>query len=216
MKRALLVLLVACAHETTPPWQLDQDRILAVRATPPSLAPGETARLDALLAHADGPVTEEQPVGASAAFAPADLYTAVHYNIDHWEVNAPDEERLAEARTELGLPADAPVPLEITLELPGPLYATKTVYLGTSRVNPEPPVVHPDPTTIAIDRDLELVVTSVSNGAVRWFTSCGELVDHDQAIASLRVEEPCDGELVVVVRDDASGVTWRILPIRAQ
>lgn len=214
MKRALLLVLAACADETTPPWQLDQDRILGVRATPPGIAPGETARLVALLAHADGPVTEEQPLGASAAFAPADLYTAVHYNIDHWEVNAPDESKLAEARAELGLPADAPIPLEITLELPGPLYATKTVYLGTSRVNPEPPSVHPDTSSIRIDHDLQL--TSVSTGDVRWFTSCGELIDHDQAIATLRVEDPCDGELVVVVRDDAGGVTWRILPLHAQ
>src|SRR6185436_20837894 len=97
----------------------------------------------------------EAPRNAAAVSAPGDLFTAVHFNIDHWEVRGPDEAQLANARVALGLPDGAPVPLEVTLEFPGPLYATKTVWLGDSRANPATPTLMYGP-DLALDHEYAL------------------------------------------------------------
>ena len=110
--RSLLLLwaLAACDEIVTDePWQLDHDRLLAVRSAPPHIATGEIALLDALVAHGGGPTTVEAPRTASAAFAPADLFDTVQFYIDHWRIEGPDESRLVAARQELGLAAGAPV-----------------------------------------------------------------------------------------------------------
>jgi len=210
MKRAL-VLLVACTPESAPAWRLDQDRVIAVRAEPPHIAAGAIARFDALLAHADGPTTVEPPAFASSE-SPT-LFDIVHFNIDHWEVVAPDEQRLAVERATLGLAIDAPVPLEVTLELSSGLLAKKIVWLGDSRENPIAPVVAlADPLPLA--RDIPLSVAA--DGTVRWFTSCGTLRDAEAATATLRIDEPCTGEIAVVVRDGLGGVAWQVIPARAE
>ena len=96
----------ACAEDTTPRWQLDNDRVLAVRSTPAQLASGQVALLDALVAYADGPTQQVAPLGATAAFAPAGLFTAVHFNLDHWEIDGPDAARLDAAnRTSVAMAA---------------------------------------------------------------------------------------------------------------
>src|SRR4029079_15048087 len=38
-----------CPGARDPPWQLDHDRIIAVRATPPGIAAGDKSTLDALI-----------------------------------------------------------------------------------------------------------------------------------------------------------------------
>lgn len=202
MKR-LLLLLGACTPATDPPWQLDHDRILAVRAEPPAILPGEVSRLEILVAHAGAPTSIEQPDQAAAVGSP--LFTAVHFNLDHWEIDGPDEAQLAAARTELRLPADAPVPLDVSIREAG-LNATKEVLLGTTAMNPAlPPVTLP-----AFERGEHTLLIEATN--VRWYTSCGELVDDDQPRATLILDEPCTGELAVVVRDGI-GVVWNIWPI---
>jgi hypothetical protein len=218
---AWVLLLSSCADETPPPWQLDQDRIVAVRAEPPGLAPGQTARLQALLAMAGGPLRVVEPRGASAPTAPAGLFVAVHFNLDHWEINAPDEERLAEARAELGLTASAPVPLDVIMQFAGPLYAEKTVWLGAAHDNPELPRVTfggraASDLALSAPGEIELLIEASERRHVRWLTSCGELVGHDQPSATLRVPSACDGELVVVVRDDRGGVVWSVWSLRAR
>ena len=217
MKRALLatLLLVACDEPSMlEPWQLDHDRVVAVRAEPPHIAPGEIALLDALIAHAGGPTTIDAPVNAAATSAPGELVTAVHFYIDHWRIDGPDQDRLDAARAALGLPANAPVPLDVTLELPGPLYAQKTVWLGDARVNPPPPTVAYGPDLIV--GDYTLTVDVPLGGSVRWLTSCGTLRDDTEPRATHVVETACEGELVVVVRDAEGGVAWQVLPIKAK
>jgi hypothetical protein len=215
MKRALLIMIAACSERNTlEPWQLDHDRVVAVRATPPHIAPGEIALFDALLAHADGPTTVEPVYNAVARTAPADLYTAVHFYIDHWQIDGPDQARLDAARAELGLPADAPVPLDVTLELAGPLYADKTVWLGDSRDNPPAPALSYGP-LLALG-EYPLAFDPPAGGSVRWLTSCGSLRDATEPRATHIVDAPCEGELVIVVRDGAGGVAWQVLPIRAE
>ena len=52
---ALVVVLGAC-DDTTPAWQLEHDRIIAVRATPPTVAPRGRVDLDVLVtAVGEGP-----------------------------------------------------------------------------------------------------------------------------------------------------------------
>jgi hypothetical protein len=216
MKRALLVLAVAaCDVETTdPPWSLDHDRVVAVRAEPPHIAPGEIALLDALVAHAGAPTTTERPVSATAPNAPAGLFTAVHFYIDHWRVDGPPESALAAARAELGLSPNAAVPLTVAIEVPGSLYATKIVWLGDRHVNPAPPSITL-PTTIEAGRAYPLDIDLAPGWSVRWLTSCGSLTGDTTPHASLAVAAPCEGEVVVVVRDPAGGTTWHVVTFRA-
>lgn len=216
MKRlAILGVLAGCVDASDPPWQLDHDRILAVRAEPPAILTGEVARLDALLAHAGGPTTIEQPIGVTAAGAPADLFTAVHYNLDHWEIDGPAEAQLAEARAELGLPDGAPVPLAVKLQVPGPLYATKTVYLGASYPNPPARVVLDGadaPASLALAAQHEYRF-AVDAPRARWFASCGELRGSERLEVTLVTGDACEGELVVVARDDRGGTMWQVISL---
>jgi hypothetical protein len=212
VKRAL-VLLAACSQTPVAPeaWQLDQDRVVAVRSTPPRLAPGEHALVDALMAHADGPTTIEIPSAMTAAHSP--LFQAVNFIFDHWEVIGPDEDALVAARISLGLAPGVPVPLEMTVifgPLDGAHFTThKQIWLGESAANPALPDLAIDP--IALDRDLALAADATD---VRWLTSCGTLYASDEPDAILRIDEPCSGELAVVVRDDAGGTVWQTQPIR--
>jgi hypothetical protein len=213
---ASLLLLVACDEQTLDaPWQLDRDRVVAVRAEPPHIAPGEIATFEALIAREGEPASVATPVNATAPNAPARLFTAVHFYIDHWRVDGPDEAALDAARAELGLPAGAPVPLDVTLALPGPLYARKTVWLGDRRANPPPPAFMHGP-VLAAGREYTLRYNAPPGGSVRWLTSCGVLVDDTAPQATHIVDEPCEGELVLVVRDSLGGVAWQILPLRVE
>jgi hypothetical protein len=218
----LIVLVGGCADEMTPEWQLDHERVVAVRVTPPHIVSGEVALLDALVAHEGGPAEEVSPTGATAAFAPAGLFTAVHFNIDHWQIDGAPPEQLAQARLELGLAEDAPVPLSVTLQFPGPLYAEKIVWLGDSRANPDVPVVRvdgaelADELAVAGEASAAVVIEVTDATRVHWLTSCGELDEHDSARATLRVGARCDGELAVVVRDAFGGTAWRVWALHVQ
>ncbi|HTL33309.1 MAG TPA: hypothetical protein VL326_09300 [Kofleriaceae bacterium] len=218
MKRVLLLamsaaaMLAACVPDGPDEWSLDRDRIVAVRAEPPGLLPGDIGHLEVLLAHAGGRTTVEAPRTMSAASSP--LFTAVHFNIDHYQIDGPDEAQLASARQELGLPDGVPVPLDVGVSVSGPLYATKRVLLGVAATNPVMPAVTigglaPGATIelAAHDDRVDLLIEATT---VHWFTSCGELVDDREASATLVTGEACVGELVVVVRDGVTGVAWGV------
>lgn len=184
MKRLALLLVAGCVDASAPPWLLDHDRVVAVTAEPPGIVPGQSARITALVAHAGAPVDEEQPV-AMTVVSPRELYTAVHFNIDHWQIDCPA--------------VPAPTALEVELRLPAGEVATKQVWLGETRANPPASASVPDPFPRGSDVDL---------GAGEWFTSCGTLRG-----SVLRVDAPCDGQLVVVVRDGHAGVAWQVLAL---
>ena len=218
MKRAVLAMLLAsCVPDGTPEWQLDHDRIVAVRAEPPAIPSGGVSLLDVLVAHAGAPTTIETPETMSASGSP--LFLAVHYNIDHYEIDGPDEAQLAAARVQLGLPDGAPVPLEIELRVAGPLYAKKRVLLGIAADNPVLPAVTigdvaPGASvTMSTHREVPLLIEA---STPHWFTSCGELRDDREASATLVTGEACDGELVVVVREGDGGVAWAVWPLAVQ
>jgi hypothetical protein len=222
VKRALLLLAVsACTSDVDPPWQLDHDRIIAVRATPPHVPAGATSTLDMLLGH-KGAGTSTQAPDATQVVSPMSLADALSGNT----VTAPSEDRLAAARTELGLMPGAPVPLVVGVAVANPqLAATKTVWLGDSADNPQlqdlmimdaaagsGAIVVPPLTDVHL-----FVQADDSVDIVNWLTSCGSMHDFDLHKAYLRVEkdDPTMGELAVVLRDAVGGVAWQVWPISA-
>ncbi len=213
--RWLLFALVACQDPIQPEqWQLEQDRAIAVRVTPPRIQAGEHALIDGLLAHAGGPVTVTPPGDVVAVGSPLQL--AVNFLIDHWEVIAPDEATLAAARTDEGLAADAPVPFELTVYFgtrAAPVITQKQMWFGASAANPELPGIAIDGAApaealvLAQDRDITL---RAEGAKVSWLTSCGSLRDSQEPDAILRLDAPCVGELVVVIRDRDGGTVWHV------
>lgn len=235
MKTASLSLFVlavtvgACTDDSDPPWQLDHDRIIAVRATPPRIAVGDDAVVDMLVGFKGAEVAERAP-DTLTVDSPASLADVVRRDADRWVVTAPSAERLAAARSELGLGAGVAVPLRVRVGDSGRgLVALKTVWLGDSGASGSNPAM----TGISVNRfdpgDAEITVdplvdVPLSIGVddidhdVTWLSSCGTMHDFDLPSAYLHVEadDPTEGELVLVVRDAGGGVSWRIWPIHAR
>ena len=114
MKWALViaVVLAGCNTDLDEPWELAHDRIIAVRANPPRILPGEQATLELLLGFEEQPVTQRAPDFA-AVVSPQSLKDTVKPDAGQWVVTAPTEDQLAAARVELELEPGAPVPLQI-------------------------------------------------------------------------------------------------------
>jgi hypothetical protein len=222
-RAALLVLVAACASDVDPPWQLDHDRIIAVRATPPHIPAGATAKLDVLVGHKGAP-TDVQPPDATQVVSPMSLASALSGDT----ITAPSEDMLAGARTELNLPAGAPVPLTIGVGVASlERAATKIVWLGDSADNPTldglmiddaPAPAAGTMLTVPGLTDIHLFVNADDAvDIVNWLTSCGSMHDFDLHKAYLRLEkdDPMMGELAVVLRDAQGGVAWEVWPISA-
>jgi hypothetical protein len=229
VQRALVAcaaLAVGCGGDLDPPWQLDHDRIVAVRANPPGILPGEQATLDALIALKGAPTSVQVPEVAIVV-APESLAGALAFDGTNWVVTAPDAAALAAARTELGLPADAPVPLQVGVAYgAGTLAATKRVLLGMTSENPALTGMRVDgaPADAAAELvvgtlvDVPLAIEADDEDDVNWLSSCGTMHDFDLPQAYLRVEadDPHSGELAVIRRNPQGGVAWRVWSIRAE
>ncbi|MEZ4359286.1 MAG: hypothetical protein R3B48_03835 [Kofleriaceae bacterium] len=223
---ALALAAAACGQDVDPPWQLDHDRVIAVRATPPRIATGEIAELDVLLGRAGAPPAEVDAEEVEVT-SPSRLASALVRRGARWTVVAPDEAGLAAARAELGLAATEPVPLQLRLTFTAPaLVARKTVWLGPRAQNPTL-----DPITIDGASALELTELSVGIAVdvpvavdlddrynINWLTSCGTMHDFDLARAYLRVEpeDHKEGTFALVVRDELGGVAWKTWAISAR
>lgn len=218
--------LGACVGDLDPPWQLDHDRIIAVRATPPGIAAGEKSTIDALLGQKGGKTSVAAPELATIV-APASLADVLAFQGGAWVVTAPSEARLAAARAELKLAPDAPVPLQVGVSYANrALVATKTILLGQAADNPALVNVmldgKPAGTTELVVGKLVNVPLSIDADPavdnVAWLTSCGTMHDFDLPNAHLEVEvdDPDAGELAVVLRNDKSGVAWSVWPIHAE
>jgi hypothetical protein len=232
----LVALLVGCQTDLDEPWELAHDRIIAVRATPPRIMPGEQSTLDMLVGFEEQPVAQRPPDFA-AVISPQSLMNAVKPDNGQWIVTAPSEEMLAAARAELMLEPGAPVPLVIGVGAtwpypvmspePSGFGATKTVWLGDSHTNPslDGMLVNsadaPEGTELVVPKDTEVPLFVEADDTihiVNWLTSCGEMHDFDLHSAYLVVtpESEQQGELAVVYRDEKGGVTWRVWSIRAE
>lgn len=236
---SVLAIVVICAaamsaacNDATLPWQLDHDRIIAVRASPPHLPADGRSSLDLLItSEADGPAVVSPQ---TAAIVPPDIgmdgppglelpVLAIPEN-GGWTVVAPDAATIDAARTALGWPPDMPLPVRIavTIEIAGQqLAAIKTIYLGGERDNPELGAVtigdEParDGLTVPTAADVSLRVDADETSDIDWLTSFGDLSDTADAIATLRAEEPAEGQVAVVVRDESGGVVWGLWQITA-
>lgn len=232
VRRALVLALLAatgtaaCMADIDPPWQLDHDRIIAVRAEPPGIAPGQRSTIDALLGHEGGATSVAAPELARVV-SPQGLSDALALDAGRWVVTAPDEARLAAARTELGLDPGAPVPLVLGVSYAGQsLIATKIVELGQAAANPPLAGLTIDGRPAGDDELAvgKLVAVPLSIDAddaaydVTWLTSCGTMHDFDlpEAYLQVEVDDPVAGELAVVVRDAQGGVSWQRWPIHAE
>jgi hypothetical protein len=236
---ALALVLAGCSGDIDDPWELDHDRIIAVRANPPGIAGGETSTLDLLVGYAEAPAETKKP-DIAMVVSPDSLAGALAFDGTNWVVTAPDDADLAAARTELGLDADAPVPLGVGVGAawPNPVMspdssgfgATKTVWLGEQRENPElegltidgaelPAEGMPIVISAAKDAKTRLEVDADDEvDIVNWLTSCGEMHDFDlhKAYITVGKDDRHDGQLAIVLRDDGGGVTWRLWPMTAQ
>jgi len=223
---ALAVVLAGCSGQVDPDWQLSHDRVIAVRATPPRIATGESAEIDALLGHQAQPPDDVDPDTAEVV-SPASLTGALSRSATRWTVTAPGDDPLAAARRELGLDAGAPVPLQLRVGFTQlGQTALKIVWLGQHTDNPviDPVTINgmdglaQAQLTVPAGVDVPLVVNFDATYNINWLTSCGTMHDFDLAMAHLRVEpaDPHAGTLAIVVRDALGGVDWHMWPITAQ
>ena len=220
----LLALLVGCTNDVDPPWQLDHERVIAVRATPPGIVTGETARFDALLGRS-GDIPREAKPEMVTVLEPASLAGALTQQGGEWIVTAPAD--LTAARAELMLGPTDPVPLRLRMTFPDTKFVgLKVVFLGVHRDNPSLGTIRvggEDKTTALTLRvpkvtDVRLDVSFDNTFNVNWLTSCGNMHDYDLPGAYLRVEpeDPQDGMLGVVVRDAKGGAAWKLWQISAE
>lgn len=225
MKRlALLAVLVGCTNDVDPPWQLDHERVIAVRANPPGILAGETSEFDALLGR-DGSVPIEAEPNMVTVIAPQALAGAVSQQGPRWVITAPAD--LSAARAELGLGPTDPVPLRVRMTFPDFAFVgikavilgehRDNVVLGSVRVSGENKLAV---TTLQVPpvTDIRLDVDFDDTYGVNWLTSCGNMHDFDLPNAYLRVEpeDPQSGMLGVVVRDAGGGVAWKLWNISAE
>lgn len=243
---AIALVAGACNADIDEQWELDHDRIIAVRAEPPGIMPGEVSRIDMLLGFETLPVAQRGPDFVTVV-SPASLSDIVTFDGMDWIVTAPSAERIDQARGELGLLPDAPVPLQIgaAVAWPTPVVspegngfaAVKVVWLGAEYVNPPinglliggaeaPPageeiVFAKTPVGAATTVKTRLFVEADDESdIVNWLSSCGTMHDFDLHAAYVTVQEEEDdrteGELALVLRDELGGVTWRWWPCRAE
>ncbi|HTL35456.1 MAG TPA: hypothetical protein VL326_20150 [Kofleriaceae bacterium] len=238
MKRVVFIALAlaACNNDVDQPWELDHDRIIAVRAEPPGIVAGEQAKLDMLVGFKGAPLAEKPPDFAQVV-SPMSLADLVHDDgMGGWVVDAPSDDRLAAARAELKLGAADPVELRVGVAAawPTPVMspmgngfgAVKTVLLGVSAANPsldDMTVNGVDPGTTdlvvpAMGKTPLFVQADDNINIVNWLTSAGTMHDFDlhSAYLTFEPEDMTEGQLAVVLRDPLGGVVWRFWSIRAE
>jgi hypothetical protein len=237
-RRAIAIagLLAACGSFRDP-GDLRYARVLAVRAEPPQVSPGQRARIDLLVTGNDGvPVVRGPDLIAPAPpqpgqpAAPPEAAQLIAQENGVWYVAAPSEAILGQLRQAFGLPAgsDAPIPfpLSVTATIEGqPRVAEKIVWLGGTAANPTIGAVTvdgrplDDSLSIAAPGTHALVGAAAGAGTLSyaWYSAFGTLKKYREPMATL--EELTAGEmgaLVLVVRDDKGGVTWKLGGLRAE
>jgi hypothetical protein len=205
MRASIIVLLAACA-DVPQPFDLDHARVMAVRVEPPAIVAGETARVDVLVTDSSAQPRETQ---AFEILVTPELAPYVQRGDAGWQITAPDELVLAE-------------PIVVAFDLvvdtaDGPLRANKTIELGRTAQNPIAPAITLD----GVAGELAIPIATRSFLGVepmdpalsyRWFSSVGDLVGYTRAEARIEPEAVTEGTIAVVVRDDAGGTAWTIVP----
>lgn len=240
---AFALTLAACNADLDEPWELDHDRIIAVRAEPPGILAGQTSTIDMLLGYETLPVEVKRPDFVTVV-APQSLANTVSFDGTNWIVTAPSNDAIIAARAELQLEAEAPVPLQIGVAVAWPtpvmspegngFAATKTVWLGREGINPplngltidglEPPP--PDETLVfpkakgsaSPPKTWVEVEADAERDNINWLTSCGQMHDFDlpRGYVTVEDEDRQEGQFALVLRDELGGVSWRVWNCRAE
>jgi hypothetical protein len=188
-RAAILIALSACSDFATPS-NLDRPQIIAVRSSPASLAPGESALLEVLVAGPDG------VIDASA----------------EWELLTGDatlQDNVLSTSTEV----TGEVTVKATVD---GLTAEKRVGLGEHRENPT--IEIGDDIAVAPDSVVPLAAdVSVADPRVTWYATCGEIERYRDAVTELDTgDEPCAGWVIAVGRDEVLGVGWDLIRIAVE
>ena len=199
--RALLlsiVLSLGCTDFALPS-ELSRTQILAVRATPAAIEPGGRAHLEALVAGPDGVAA-----GLAASWTADGDGAAI-------EIDEAGEAWLVAARA-------GAVAVELRVDAGEELVARKTVPVDQEAGNPEmvrleaggEPVaetlVAPSGRVTALEAELDAEPAVMS-----WFATIGTIDRYRHNPTELVTDEAGDGWLIAVGRDDAGGVTWRVV-----
>jgi hypothetical protein len=233
MTRDLLlfaILTAGCADDVAQPYELDHARVLAIRMEPAALAPGATGTLEVLFTDSTAVPRLAPPdaltVALAAPLADPQLWSLVQPTALGWQVHAPDAATLRAIRAGLGIRDEAPLILPLTIEVAtqdGTLRAQKLVPVGASGANPAAPALRDDsgkPLTtleIAPGDEVGVQVEAAPELEVRWFSSLGELRHYTLPAASITAssqEHGAAGSLMVVVRNQAGGVSWNLVPLQ--
>jgi hypothetical protein len=199
---ALSLSLVACAEAGEA--RLDHAQILAVRAEPPHVAPGQQARIDVLAGDDSGAVFEADPETLVAG------ELVVEHTAGGWFVTAGAVPGLAN--------------LAVTLTIDGLEWrADKALIVGAPGANPRVAAMQVDGSsaaTLVAPTGSKPAVTAIGEGGglltYAWYSSVGDLQFYRQPTAILDAAEPAEGQLLLVVRDGAGGVGWQVLPARVE
>jgi hypothetical protein len=213
MKRIIPFLILAACTESDEA-KLDHAQILAVRAEPAHVAPGQRAKIDILAGNDAGDVFEIAPDTLTARGQGGEL--AVEQTADGWFVTAGATPDLAT--------------LSVTLAIDGISWpATKSLIVAEPAANPgitlaidgnpatQPPAAAFDLTAAAgATSELAVTATGALPFTYAWYSSVGDLSHIHSATATLATDAAGEGVIVVVVRDDVGGVTWQVVPARIQ
>jgi hypothetical protein len=240
--RRLMGLLVALTaigcSDFRDPGDLRYARTLAVRAEPPSVSPGQRARIDLLVTGNDGVPVVRAPDSVVPAPAmpgrpapPPQASQLITQEGGAWYVSAPDPEVLVQLRQLFGLPADSqapiPFPLSLAVTLDGqPRPSEMVVWVGGAALNPtiiamtvdgQPMGESPLPIKAAAPHTLTAMAQGEGTLSYAWYTALGELKKYREVTATLeQAPAGAAGTVVLVVRNDKGGVAWRFGALRAE
>jgi len=196
----------ACAEPEAA--RLDHAQILAVRAEPSHLAPGGVARIDILAGDDSGAVYVTAPDTLVAIGASGPLH--VERTADGWFVTAGAMPEIAT--------------LEVTVAIDGVSWpAKKALVVSEPADNPRVAAMQVDGSTsdelvAPVGSKPELTAVGVGKEPLTyaWYSSVGSLERYRQPSAALDAADPGEGTVLLVVRDDAGGVGWHLLPARVE
>ncbi len=204
----LLSLLVACdaAPEAA---RLDHAQILAVRTEPAAIAPGERVKVDLLAGDDSGAVFEAEP-DTVTAISKTTGPLAVEHAADGWYVTANGTAEIAT--------------IAVTLTIDDVEWrATKSLVVSATAANPTIETMQIDGAAsdaLVAAAGTKPALSVVGRGAepltYAWYSSVGDLEKYRQPTAFLDASDPAEGQIVIVVRDDAGGVSWQLVPARVE
>lgn len=197
MRTVLLLIagLAAACSELATPAELSRPQIIGVRADPPAVEPGGSARLSVLVAGPDG------------AIEPAAV---------HWDGPVRQD---ADGVTWFDAPpSPATVKLGLVVELDDgtTLPAIKTIAVSAGAAGAANPEVGPvtvdgaAPTSAPTATTVELTVDAGSATQVSWFVTGGSIALYRRTPTAWDTpDEPADVTGFVVCRDGRGGTSWR-------